>query len=262
MTVKAVCVGINSYPNNPLRGCVHDAIAIAGMIIDARGCELPDVRLCLDGKATAQGMKDRLQWLVSSLRPGDVGIFSNSSHGTQYPSQTGDETDGMDEIICPVDFTFDDDRTWLIDDDIHDILSKKESGTRIMMISDSCHSDDLLRDIAQTPRYIPVPEGTDMRMPVDFHRWSFSRSLGDIPGVVLLSGCKSDQTSADAYIGGEYQGAFTWALLTVLASCNYRYSLRVVMEEVCALLTARGYDQLPQASGDDIMLDQPFPTAR
>ena len=45
-----------------------------------------------------------MHWLVSGAQPNDSLFFHYSGHGSQTYDSDGDEVDGNDETICPVDY--------------------------------------------------------------------------------------------------------------------------------------------------------------
>jgi hypothetical protein len=45
-----------------------------------------------------------MRWLIGGTQPGDSLFFHYSGHGSQVVDHSGDEEDGLDETICPVDF--------------------------------------------------------------------------------------------------------------------------------------------------------------
>ena len=45
-----------------------------------------------------------MYWLLQGSQPGDSLVFHYSGHGAQQRSYSGDEVDGMDETLCPLDF--------------------------------------------------------------------------------------------------------------------------------------------------------------
>ena len=266
MTSSACCFGINTYPDSPLRGCVNDAIDIATVLHKDYSWPMGRVRLCVDERATKRAMYDRIAWALSNTGKGEVAVISNSSHGAQVARRNGYyEPDGLDEIICPADFSWAKPETWLTDNNIDQLIrSRKNPGATLVIISDSCHSDDLLRDELN-------PEVTLRRLipPVDLAWRKAGLPVNSVPkrvwlrgefvpGVVLLSGCESDDTSADATISGRPNGAFTWALLGVLREYPTE-SLGRAMELVRTCLGNLGFRQKPQASGDTNILDRPFP---
>jgi len=73
--------------------------------------DTPDSMLCLtddnpsDPQPSRANMLKAFRWLVEGASAGDVLFFHFSGHGGQQVDTHGDEEDGMDETICPVDFT-------------------------------------------------------------------------------------------------------------------------------------------------------------
>ncbi len=61
---------------------------------------------------------------------------------------------------------------------------------------------------------------------------------------VLLAGCRAEQTAADARLGGEYRGAFSWALGRVIQKADGRLSYQELITRVGELL--QDFDQCPQ----------------
>ncbi|KAF3003218.1 hypothetical protein E8E13_009849 [Curvularia kusanoi] len=73
--------------------------------------------------------------------------------------------------------------------------------------------------------------------------------------VTMFSGCKDDQTSADARIQGEPTGAMTWAFLETMKREEYP-TYAATLKMIRGLLDQSNYSQVPQLScGLDINLD-------
>jgi hypothetical protein len=66
--------------------------------------------------------------------------------------------------------------------------------------------------------------------------------------VGFISGCRSNQTSADAFINNRYNGALTYYLLKVLRQ-NNKQNLQSVVNQVNTLLRKGGYSQQPCCEG-------------
>lgn len=66
--------------------------------------------------------------------------------------------------------------------------------------------------------------------------------------VVLLSGCKDAQTSADTTEDRQAQGAMTWAFLSALRTLGPAAPIGNLAQAVRALLRGGGYTQIPQLS--------------
>ncbi len=75
---------------------------------------------------------------------------------------------------------------------------------------------------------------------------------------MLISGCRADQTSADAAIGGGFAGALTYNLVEALTESDAPLSYRDLHDQTCAKLKRGRYEQIPQLEGNETRLDQPF----
>jgi hypothetical protein len=64
----------------------------------------------------------------------------------------------------------------------------------------------------------------------------------------LLAGARDDQTAADAFIGGEYNGAFSYYLCETVRALGVK-SYNEVMETTSRTIRAEGYSQVPQNEG-------------
>jgi hypothetical protein len=145
-------VGINYRgTSNELGGCINDTISVKNLIIS----NYPDAKLELltddtKEKPTRDNILQKLTKLVDDSVAGDTLIFQYSGHGSQVKDIHGDEEDGYDETICPIDFMkprvilykgveYEVD-SQIIDDEINEILLKVPRGAKLLMLSDSCHS--------------------------------------------------------------------------------------------------------------------------
>ena len=131
----AVCVGIDDYPNpvHQLSGCVNDARRWS----EALGRLGFETTLLLDRQASRAAIEQSLHALVGASRAGDVIVFQYSGHGTTMPDLNGDEDDGTDEALCPVDFAT---GALYIDDDVAEALANIPDGVNMTCFMDCCHS--------------------------------------------------------------------------------------------------------------------------
>jgi hypothetical protein len=79
----------------------------------------------------------------------------------------------------------------------------------------------------------------------------------DIPEV-LITGCRDTQTSADAYIGGRYNGALTYNLVATLKEAKGKITYRDLHARTTARLKSGRFDQVPQLEGSKTNLGQLF----
>lgn len=69
-------------------------------------------------------------------------MFHYSGHGSQQRSYSGDEVDGFDETLCPLDFET---QGMIVDDEINAAIVKPlPRGVKLHAIIDACHSGTVL----------------------------------------------------------------------------------------------------------------------
>ncbi len=68
----------------------------------------------------------------------------------------------------------------------------------------------------------------------------------------MISGSNDKQTSADAYINGQYAGAMTWSLLSILKD-NFKCSWNELIESMRSKLSKELMTQIPQLSSGNIL---------
>ncbi|KDQ16915.1 hypothetical protein BOTBODRAFT_30292 [Botryobasidium botryosum FD-172 SS1] len=136
-------------PSMSLDSPHHDAKRVKEML-ELRGYD--DIRVLLDDpalEAKFQPTKKRIikgmNWLVRGAQSGDKLFFYFAGHGWQIPDLNGDEDDGWDEVILPIDFVqlheAEKGSGVIVDDDIHDMLvTSLPAGCQLTAISDCCHS--------------------------------------------------------------------------------------------------------------------------
>jgi hypothetical protein len=230
--------------DGPLAACEFDANDMA-VIAKAKGMRSS---VLLTKKATRANALAGMRGAVKTLKAGDLFFMTYSGHGGQVPDTNGDEPDGQDETWCLYDGQ-------LIDDELYLELSRFAAGVRILVLSDSCHSGSVVRELPPPP---PPPGLRAKAMPAavaarvyrdhaafydklqdDVAKAAGSQAVGDPdaalvqvgaaahattvvgafkPAVVLISGCQDNQTSMD----GDHNGAFTEQLLKVWSNGGFK----------------------------------------
>ena len=146
---KALLIGINYFgQRGQLRGCINDVKNMSAYLNGNFGYAREDMVLLTDdqqnpmSQPTKQNIYRAMHWLVKDARPHDSLFFHYSGHGGQTKDLDGDEEDGYDEVIYPVDFRV---AGHIVDDEMHDIMVKSlQPGVRLTAIFDSCHSGSAL----------------------------------------------------------------------------------------------------------------------
>ncbi|MFH1627110.1 MAG: caspase family protein [Pseudomonadota bacterium] len=257
MPNRALLVGINKYkiPGADLNGCVNDVTNIRDILLKHFAFTVKQIRLMVDGRATKNAIMDRLKWLVKDAKPGDRLLFHFSGHGSQIRDRDGDELkDNLDEILCPYDMDWE--GTYITDDALHALFSKVPKGVNLEVLLDCCHSGTgtreaqamgmLPEELSFKPRFLTPPPDILARMDDDEieTRKLFRRANPQTH--VLFSGCRDNQTSADAYIKGSYNGAFTYYLCKHLRETQGVMNRGELVKTVRASLRFRGFSQVPQ----------------
>ena len=260
MKKKALCAGINDYPGegSDLNGCVNDAKAWAELLIDKYGFPSTDVKVLLDSQATKSAILNGLKQLLARSKPGDVLVFSNSSHGTYLTDMDGDEP-AYDEALCPYDC----DINLIVDDELRELFLGLPEGVSLTIISDSCHSGTVTR--AALNENIPWLRTPDDRRVRFLHPALLGKAVLSNPWQaqdkaktkhpqskmkeILLSGCTANEYSYDALIGGKYHGAMTYYALQCIREANYEITYNQLKTRLRHLLDDAGYPQHPQLEG-------------
>lgn len=276
MAKRAVLIGINKYqvPGSDLNGCVNDVKNLSGALKTYYGFADKDITTLTDLKATKKAMQAAIQKLIVGGKKGDTLLLHYSGHGSNVPDDNGDEADHRDEILCPTDLDWKD---TLRDDWLRKIFNKLRKGVSLTVIMDCCHSDTITRamlppDAPVRERFLPCPldfmateSGRKLRGAVrgQLRKASKSKSRksdivhAEIPEL-LITGCRSTQTSADAHIGGTYNGALTYYLVESIKEADGKLTYRELHRRTMAKLKAEDFDQVPQLEGQKTSFDCQF----
>ncbi|KAK1926005.1 putative metacaspase [Papiliotrema laurentii] len=282
---KALLIGINYFnQSGQLGGCINDAHNVQKFLCERYNYRPEDMVILTDDSRNPRQIPTRanilqaIGWLVQGAQPNDALFFHYSGHGGQTQDLDGDEDDGYDEVIYPVDFK---QAGHIVDDERdHDRMVKPlPPGCRLTAIFDSCHSGSAL-DLP----YIYSTEGTikEPNLLAEAGQGLLGAGMsylrGDLGGmmsgvmslgkkvmnqnsgarektkqtktspadVIMWSGCKDSQTSADTQEAGKATGAMSYAFIAALTKYpqqSYVQLLNTIRDEL------RGrYDQKPQLS--------------
>ncbi|KAK4480644.1 hypothetical protein RD792_013722 [Penstemon davidsonii] len=212
---KAVIVGI-SYRNTrrELKGCINDAKCMKYMLINRFKFSESSILMLTEEETdpyripTKHNIRMAMFWLVQGCKSGDSLVFHYSGHGSQQRNYTGDEIDGFDETLCPLDFET---QGMIVDNEINaTIVRPLPTGVKLHTIIDACHSGTML-DLP----YLCRMDRTG-RYAWEDHRPRTGTWKGTSGGeVISFSGCDDDQTSADTSALSKVTstGAMTFAFI-------------------------------------------------
>ena len=157
--LRALLVGINDYPNpaDRLAGCIND-VFLMSEILQEQGFPPEDIRVVFNERATADGIRERLEWLLEGAGKGDQRVFFYSGHGAQIPGYGGkEEVDHVDECLVPYDFDWSKEKA-ITDDWFCQLYSQLPYDTNFTAILDCCHSGGMTRNGSVRVRGLDPPD--------------------------------------------------------------------------------------------------------
>jgi hypothetical protein len=251
---KALLIGINYIGTSAeLNGCINDSenlkkFLIQNLYIDAANITMMNDKLTGTLRPIRQNILFQFTNLVTfaNQNPGKiVEIFlAYSGHGIGVKDTTGDELDGQDEALVPLDYQS---AGFILDDFIRaNLVDKLPANAKLVFLCDSCHSGTIM-DLKYLYEVTAAKPET------------INAKLADTKcDVVTISGCKDNQTSADAYVANTYQGAMTAAFLA-----NYKdemtYKDLITKMRNWLISNRNRFTQIPQlCSGKKIDINTPF----
>jgi len=289
---KALYIGINYIGGKaPLKGCINDVKNISSLVAKKFGFTqaviLTDDQADEKKKPTYDNIINAMKWLSKDAKPGDSLFFHYSGHGGTTRDKDNDEVDGFDESILPCDYLT---NGQIVDDVIYETLvAPLPRGCRLTAIFDSCHSGTVM-DLPYTYQCqskVEVIEN-DVRKEIFKKAISVVGSLiqgnpaaiatalmsifdGSLTSntnpqqqqaiiekrkhdadVIQFSGCRDNQTSADANINNVSTGAMSYALITVLnQNPNITYSQ--LLTQIRQIMKDKRFSQIPQLSASHPM---------
>jgi len=263
-TTHAVFVGINDYveftdePGGDLLGAEHDARAMHDVLTERWGLEPANALLLLGRAATKEAVREAIVgWLAARAQPGDLAIFYFAGHGSQVYDLDGDEPDGLDETLAPVDVLPLSSANDIRDDEFRGWLAMVR--TDVVVILDSCHSGTATRASGMRTRSLdraPPPEAA--RAPTALPQRDDRQAMADSTIRVLeLAGAAPHESALEGPLdealgasGGGHGGMFTRYLVNALRAAPASATYEDVLGEVAERLEYEELGQSPQITGD------------
>jgi hypothetical protein len=254
-TKRALLIGINYLKSTTARlsGCIEDIKNVQTMLIDAYGYPSENIIVLRDDIAsknpTRTTILNALLFIASVTGPNDEIWVHYSGHGSQIRDTDGDETDRQDETIVPVDYLT---AGMISDDELFNIV--KTIRGKAFLVFDSCHSGSIC----------------DLQYSINYVSGAFSRTITSNksivnPNIVVFSGCRDAQTSADSFdtVMNEAGGALTVSLLAMLRKNKHSVDIMKLYNDVCYGLIKQQYAQIPVLSSSalvpTIVFSRPIP---
>lgn len=289
-------------PINPLRGCINDVQQMKGVLQRYYGFAEENIGLLLDKDATREGILGGLDWLVEGAQAGDVLVFHYSGHGSQVDDDSGDEWECRDEILVPYDHDWDNplrdddlknrfDRVPLganltiISDSCHSgTVNKAFTPTEIPRVvfvppeiqkriaakvakRDAEYQAFLAAEYSRLARELS-PQDLAARieefLAQILNRFKQNRFqfVDTRLNNILLAACQDVQTSADAYIAGDWHGAFSYNLVKAIEEAEGTLTYADLITQASKGMAP--YQQVPQLECPEelkaLPIFHPFPS--
>ena len=235
---RAVLIGINYALNanvNTLEGCINDAMAIRGVLMDTYQYKNEHIAVLRDDYAdgyvnpTRENIMNSIRNAVILSKDEDELWIHFSGHGDYVDDNNKDEVDNRDEGIVSSDFD-NDTVKMILDDELKKLLNEVK-GT-VMITQDCCNS------------------GTGWDLPFKYTKKSdntyqrtvegpmFSHSTTD--NIYMFSGSRDDQEAIETR---DRLGAFTHAFIESLRLRNHNVIFTQLEDDINKYLEQQDHEQ-------------------
>jgi len=238
-------------------------------------------------KPTYNNIIEGMKWLVSGAKPGDSLFFHYSGHGGTAKDSDSDEADGYDETILPLDYQsagqIVDDviydnlvnplpqgcRLTAIFDSCHsgtvlDLPYTYQCDGQVEVIENDVRKEVFKKALGLVGGFLSGDQSQIASSLLGLFDGSLTSLLSGgsqsssgnqnaikkrrhDADVIQFSGCKDNQTSADAKINNEATGAMSYALITVLSQ-NQNISYSQLLTQIRQVMKQKNFSQIPQLS--------------
>ena len=228
---RAFMVGISHYDTaltgyqwNNING-VED-INLLSPILKKQGFYLTTL---LDEKATYQNITSQLSTFTKQTKKGDIVYLHFSTHGQPVEDLNGDEEDGWDEALIPIDAyklykkgTYEG-KKHLIDDQLNQYVKKlrEKIGPKgfLYVTIDACHAGRAYKGFDDNTRGTRVGFSYNNKIfkPSPNKRTNYQVDSSPImANVLFIEACRSDQINMEIKVGEKYYGPLSYNIAQAL----------------------------------------------
>lgn len=228
---KALVIGINYIgTSSRLNGCINDAKSIETYLTEKGFTQIQMLTDETILKPTRANILNEIKNLLETSNKNDTLFIYYSGHGSYTLDRNGDELDGRDEVIVPLDFNY------IKDDEIKSIINTYgKADTNLIAFFDCCNSGtalDLKYQILEKLNYDDITEN--------------ERNSETPCSTLFISGCRDEQVSLETVINDKVQGLMTWSFLETVKT-NNTITWRNLVKQMREKLKPVSY-QIPQLS--------------
>lgn len=232
---RAFLVGISHYDTaltgyqwNDING-VED-IHLLRPVLNQQGFS---VTTLLDADATFDNIVNLISQFTNETKKGDIVYLHFSTHGQPVEDANGDEEDGWDESIVPIDAykiykkgTYEGDKH-LTDDILNKYIKRLRSkigSTGILYVAiDACHAGTSSRTNDETVRgtHVGFSPSNKVFKPSKSKKSHYRIAPAvKSSNVMFIEACRADEVNTEVKVDGKRYGPLSYHIVQALSSCT------------------------------------------
>lgn len=272
----ALIIALSSYNEETGWSSISSAndVEIIKQALIIKGFSEKNIHVYIDG-LTKEGILNAIQSdLINKVKKGDVVYFHFSGHGQQVADNDGDELDGLDEALVPVDAParnkmlnpttgaledYNGDKH-LRDEELGLILDelriKLGTSGNVMVVIDACHSGTATRGLskARGSKEPNVPDGwvkpnSKSRGEIKEIGFGLITTEANKAGMVCFSGSGQDELNYEYEENNIGYGSLSYVMSKALIESNNSTSYRALFENIKNKMAVIAPKQTPQVEG-------------
>ena len=183
-----------------------------------------------DEKATFDGIIRQLNLFTNSIKKGDLVYLHFSTHGQPVEDLNGDETDGWDEAIVPIDAYklykkgLYEGQRHLLDDQLNSFVRRMREKIGptgfLYVVIDACHAGTASRANDEMVRGTNVGFSSTNKVfkPVKNSKPHYQiEKNSNISHVLFLEACRQDQVNREIQVGDKHFGPLSYLMAQTLS---------------------------------------------
>lgn len=197
-------------------------------------------------KATYKNIIAEMEKMVASTRKGDIIYLHFSTHGQPIEDKNGDETDGWDEAIIPID-AFKTYKKGIYEGEKHltdDILAqwvvklRKKIGENgaLYVVIDACHAGTSSRGedapVRGTITGFTSDRSKTYNPPVEKKNYYHVTSEKGLSKILFVEACRADQINSEIRINGKFYGALSYSLHQAIQNYKISTDIRGIVDAI------------------------------
>ena len=240
-TKRALLIGVSEYTtitqqSDDIWSNIHGAndVELLSQTLNNQNFK---IKKLTNKTATAQQIRKEFARFITSCRPGDIVYLHFSCHGQPVEDLDGDEEDGWDEALVPVDaqkvyqkgkYTGE---NHIIDDELNKYLRsiRTKVGDKgfVCVVIDACHAGSSYRGDEEEDSIIVrgtncgfTSSGKQFAPRIDKRGKIKVEKSASMANICILEACRSYQVNSEIREGGVYYGSLSFYVNKVLQSTS------------------------------------------